>query len=286
MAWAAGSAPLNGAQPAAPSQRRPTRGANQRSLRMTAGPATGPAAPPEQLPPARGSPGASVGLSRARRDGPVRGWRSAPCAPPRRLPSAPSAVRAGTPCPDGVRCTSTLRRSSGSTLRRTRSNSASRSSARVIAGFDTFRSAASPRTVCAASTDSRSGTRASWRADRSGPSRRTRVTMVCLRIPTSWSGVGGSAIDQPFRCARRLPTVLPRVEIWSAEPIWLIHRFKHRMQDISAARITDRNQLLVTRPSRARERIDQFRAAIRASIAANNARIACASPPSGRPGRA
>ena len=52
--------------------------------------------------------------------------------------------------PFNVRCTSTLRRSSGSTLRRARSSSPSRSSARVIAGLETCSSAARPRTVCAA----------------------------------------------------------------------------------------------------------------------------------------
>ena len=50
-----------------------------------------------------------------------------------------------------VRCTRTLRRSAGSTLRRAKSSSPSRSSARVIAGYDTYRSAARPRTVWPAS---------------------------------------------------------------------------------------------------------------------------------------
>ena len=53
--------------------------------------------------------------------------------------------------PFSVRCTSTLRRSIGSILRRARSSSPRRSSARVIAGLETLRSAASPRTVCAPS---------------------------------------------------------------------------------------------------------------------------------------
>ena len=53
--------------------------------------------------------------------------------------------------PADVRWTSTLRLSSGSGFRRTRSNSPRRSSARVIAGFDTLSSAASPRIVCASS---------------------------------------------------------------------------------------------------------------------------------------
>ena len=54
--------------------------------------------------------------------------------------------------PETVRWTRTLRRSNGSVLRRTKSNSERRSSARVIAGFDTLSLAANPRTVCASAS--------------------------------------------------------------------------------------------------------------------------------------
>ena len=67
----------------------------------------------------------------------------------RRSPTSPMIVRRSrrNAAPFSVRCTRMLRRSIGSTLRRARSSSPSRSSARVIAGLETLSSAARPRTV-------------------------------------------------------------------------------------------------------------------------------------------
>lgn len=75
------------------------------------------------------------------------------------------------PEPFGVAKARTLRRSRGSAARVTRSNSSSRSSARVMAGLATFNLAANPRTVCSSfwSKEQTSNT-ASWRAVRSGAS--------------------------------------------------------------------------------------------------------------------
>ena len=47
-----------------------------------------------------------------------------------------------------VRWMNTLRRSASSVLRRARLSSLNRLTARVMAGFDTFRDWASPRTMC------------------------------------------------------------------------------------------------------------------------------------------